>query len=96
MFKKILVSLFVFSFGGVLTINAADDPSRFRIYYPASTSATIENCATCTVTAEGYSLHYVFGFGLGLGVTNSKSKVSGTSPEYSIDAGTMVDLSYTF
>ena len=96
MYKKILVSLFAFSFGSVLTINAADDPSRLRIYYPASTSATVENCATCTVTAEGYSLHYVFGFGLGLGVTNSKSKVSGTSPEYSIDAGSMVDLSYTF
>lgn len=99
MLKKILVSLFVFSFGSVLTINAADDPSRFRIYYPASTSATIENCATCTVTAEGYSLHYVFGFGLGLGMSSSKAKVSGdtsSSSDYSYDADSMIDLSYTF
>ena len=99
MFKKILVSLFAFSFGSVLTINAADDPSRFRIYYPASTSATVEGCATCTVTAEGYSLHYVFGFGLGLGMTSSKAKVSGdtsSTSEYSYDADNMIDLSYTF
>ena len=96
MFKKILVSLFAFSFASVLTINAADDPSRLRIYYPASTSATVGDCATCTVTGEGYSLHYVFGFGLGLGMTNSKTSITGGSTDYAIDAGSMIDVSYSF
>ena len=96
MYKKILVSLFVLSFGSVLTINAADDPSRLRIYYPLSTTAAVEGCATCTVAGEGFSLHYVFGFGLGLGVTNSKTNITGGSSDYSIDAGSMIDVSYSF
>ena len=96
MLKKILVSLLAFSFGSVLTINAADDPSRLRIYSPISASATIESCETCTVTAEGSSLHYVFGFGLGLGISNSKLNIAGSNPDYSVQANSMIDVSYTF
>jgi len=99
MFNRFFLSLLALIVGGALTINAADDPSRFRLYYPASTSATVSDCSTCTVTAEGYSLHYVFGFGLGLGTSSSKAKVSGdtsSTSEYSYDADSMLDLSYTF
>jgi len=97
MFNRFFLSLLALMVGGALTINAADDPSRLRLYYPASTSATVSDCSTCTVKAEGYSLHYVFGFGLGLGTSSSKAKVSGdTSSEYSYDADSMLDLSYTF
>ena len=96
MLKKIFVYLTTFFFLGSLTISAADNPSRLRLYSPISTNATVDSDATATVTASGYSLHYVFGFGLGLGTTSSKSKVKGESSEYTIDSGSMIDISYTF
>ena len=90
MLKKIFVYLTTFFLLGSLTISAADNPSRLRLYSPISTNATVDSDATATVTASGYSLHYVFGFGLGLGTTSSKSKVKGDSSEYTIDSNSLV------
>ena len=104
MYKK-LVTFLVFSLFAPLVALGADDPSRARLYIPASTSATVSGCTTCELKVSGYSARYIFGFGLGLGVTSSKASVSGyASPnnsslsiaDYSYDSGPMIDISYTF
>ena len=104
MYKKI-GSYLVFSLFVPLVALGADDPSRARLYIPASTSSTVYDCTTCELKVSGYSARYIFGFGLGLGVTSSKASVSGyASPnnsslsiaDYSYDSGPMIDISYTF
>jgi len=104
MYKKI-VSYLVFSLFVPLVALCADDPSRARLYIPASTSATVSGCTTCELKVSGYSARYIFGFGLGLGVTSSKASVSGDASannsslsiaDYSYDSGPMIDISYTF
>ena len=104
MYKKI-VSYLVFSLFVPLVALCADDPSRARLYIPASTSATVSGCTTCELKVSGYSARYIFGFGLGLGVTSSKASVSGNVSannssliiaDYSYDSGPMIDISYTF
>ena len=104
MYKKI-GSYLVFSLFVPLVALGADDPSRARLYIPASTSSTVSDCTTCELKVSGYSARYIFGFGLGLGVTSSKASVSGyASPnnsslsiaDYSYDSGPMIDISYTF
>ena len=96
MYKKFFIYLTTFFALGSLTINAADNPSRLRLYSPISTDATVDSDPSATITASGYSLHYVFGFGLGLGTTSSKTVVKGDSSDFSIDSGNMIDISYTF
>ena len=104
MYKKI-VSYLVFSLFTPLVALGADDPSRARLYIPASTSTTVSGCTTCELKVSGYSARYIFGFGLGLGVTSSKASVSGDASannsslsiaDYSYDSGPMIDISYTF
>ena len=104
MYKKI-VSYLVFSLFVPLVALGADDPSRARLYIPASTSTTVSGCTTCELKVSGYSARYIFGFGLGLGVTSSKASVSGDASannsslsiaDYSYDSGPMIDISYTF
>ena len=104
MYKKI-GSYLVFSLFVPLVALGADDPSRARLYIPASTSSTVSGCTTCELKVSGYSARYIFGFGLGLGVTSSKASVSGNTSandnslslaDYSYDSGPMIDISYTF
>ena len=97
MYKK-LVSFLVFSLYAPLAAFSADDPSRARLYIPASTNAEVSGCVTCEIKASGYSAHYVFGFGLGLGVASSKLAISGDPDiaDYSLDTGPMMDIGYTF
>ena len=104
MYKKI-GSYLVFSLFVPLVALGADDPSRARLYIPASTSSTVSGCTTCELKVSGYSARYIFGFGLGLGVTSSKASVSGDASannsslsiaDYSYDSGPMIDISYTF
>ena len=97
MYKK-LVTFLVFSLYAPLAAFSADDPSRARLYIPASTNAEVSGCVTCEIKASGYSARYVFGFGLGLGVASSKATVSGTPnmADYSYDSGPMIDIGYTF
>ena len=97
MYKKI-GSYLVFSLFVPLVALGADDPSRARLYIPASTSSTVSGCTTCELKVSGYSARYIFGFGLGLGVTSSKASVSGDPdmPDYSYDSGPMIDIGYTF
>ena len=104
MYKKI-VSYLVFSLFVPLVALGADDPSRARLYIPASTSSIVSGCTTCELKVSGYSARYIFGFGLGLGVTSSKASVSGDASannsslsiaDYSYDSGPMIDISYTF
>ena len=104
MYKKI-GSYLVFSLFVPLVALGADDPSRARLYIPASTSSTVSGCTTCELKVSGYSARYIFGFGLGLGVTSSKASVSGdvsannsslSIADYSYDSGPMIDISYTF
>ena len=99
MYKK-LVTFLVFSLYAPLAAFSADDPSRARLYIPASTNAEVSGCVTCEIKASGYSARYVFGFGLGLGVASSKATVTGSPAEigsdYSYDTGPMIDISYTF
>ena len=97
MYKK-LVSFLVFSLYAPLAAFSADDPSRARLYIPASTNAEVSGCVTCEIKASGYSARYVFGFGLGLGVASSKLAISGDPDiaDYSLDTGPMMDIGYTF
>ena len=104
MYKK-LVTFLVFSLYAPLAAFSADDPSRARLYIPASTNAEVSGCTTCEIKVSGYSARYIFGFGLGLGVTSSKASVSGDASannsslsiaDYSYDSGPMMDISYTF
>ena len=97
MYKK-LVTFLVFSLYAPLAAFSADDPSRARLYIPASTNAEVSGCVTCEIKASGYSARYVFGFGLGLGVASSKLEISGDpdNADYSLDTGPMMDIGYTF
>ena len=97
MYKK-LVSFLVFSLYAPLAAFSADDPSRARLYIPASTNAEVSGCVTCEIKASGYAARYVFGFGLGLGVASSKLAISGDPDiaDYSLDTGPMMDIGYTF
>ncbi len=99
MYKKI-VSYLVFSLYAPLTAFSADDPSRARLYIPASTNAEVSGCVTCEIKASGYSARYIFGNGFGLGLASSKATVTGSAAEigsdYSYDTGPMIDISYTF
>jgi len=97
MYKKI-VSYLVFSLFTPLVALGADDPSRARLYIPASTSTTVSGCTTCELKVSGYAARYIFGFGLGLGVASSKLAISGDpkSADYSLDTGPMMDIGYTF
>ena len=97
MYKKI-TSYFVLSLFVPLVALCADDPSRARLYIPASTNAEVSGCVTCEIKASGYSARYVFGFGLGLGVASSKLAISGDPDiaDYSLDTGPMMDIGYTF
>ena len=97
MYKK-LVTFLVFSLYAPLAAFSADDPSRARLYIPASTNAEVSGCVTCEIKASGYSARYVFGFGLGLGVASSKLAISGDPDiaDYSLDTGPMLDIGYTF
>ena len=97
MYKK-LVTFLVFSLYAPLAAFSADDPSRARLYIPASTNAEVSGCVTCEIKASGYSARYVFGFGLGLGVASSKLAISGDPDiaDYSLDTGPMMDIGYTF
>ena len=99
MYKK-LVTFLVFSLYAPLAAFSADDPSRARLYIPASTNAEVSGCVTCEIKASGYSARYVFGNGFGLGVASSKATVTGSPAEigsdYSYDTGPMIDISYTF
>ena len=95
---KKLVTFLVFSLYAPLAAFSADDPSRARLYIPASTNAEVSGCVTCEIKASGYSARYVFGFGLGLGVASSKLAISGDPDiaDYSLDTGPMMDIGYTF
>jgi hypothetical protein len=97
MYKK-LVTFLVFSLYVPLVALGADDPSRARLYIPASTSTTVSGCTTCELKVSGYAARYIFGFGLGLGVASSKLAISGDpkSADYSLDTGPMMDIGYTF
>jgi len=99
MYKK-LVTFLVFSLYAPLAAFSADDPSRARVYIPASTNAEVSGCVTCEVKASGYSARYVFGNGFGLGLASSKATVTGSPAEivsdYSYDTGPMIDIGYTF
>ena len=97
MYKK-LVTFLVFSLYAPLAAFSADDPSRARLYIPASTNTEVSGCVTCEIKASGYSARYVFGFGLGLGVSSSKLAISGDpdNADYSLDTGPMMDIGYTF
>jgi len=97
MYKK-LVTFLVFSLYAPLAAFSADDPSRARLYIPASTNAEVSGCTTCEIKVSGYSARYIFGFGLGLGVASSKATVSGDpdTADYSYDSGPMIDIGYTF
>ena len=96
MYKKI-ISLSLFLSFLPLVAFSAEDPSRIRLYVPASVSASVEGCDTCTVGGSGYAAHYVFGFGLGLGVSNSKLTITPpVGDAIWADTGMMTDISYTF
>ena len=99
MYKK-LVTFLVFSLYAPLAAFSADDPSRARLYIPASTNAEVSGCVTCEIKASGYSARYIFGNGFGLGLASSKATVTGSPAEigsdYSYDTGPMIDISYTF
>ena len=99
MYKKI-TSYFVLSLFVPLVALCADDPSRARLYIPASTNAEVSGCLTCEIKASGYSARYIFGNGFGLGLASSKATVTGSPAEigsdYSYDSGPMIDISYTF
>ena len=94
MYKK-LVTFLVFSLYAPLAAFSADDPSRARLYIPASTNAEVSGCVTCEIKASGYSAGYVRGDGFGIGLASSKVTVTGGSDFY-YDSGPMIDLSKTW